>query len=130
MHTHETSTTFARIGRTNADFAAAIAAGDAATAVAETYTREARILPPGTPMLTGRVAITAYWQAAIDQLGVTGVTMESMDLQPVGEQVVEVGRATLTVGRGTQVLTGKYMVLWKVEDGRWRWDVDCWNLDG
>ncbi len=130
MQTHETSITIAQIARTNADFMAAIAAGDAGRAVADAYTTTARILPPGSPMLVGRTAITAYWHAVITQLGVTGVTLESMDLRPVGDQVVEVGRATLTVNRGAQQLTGKYMVLWRQEDGRWRWDVDCWNLDG
>ena len=130
MHTHESSTTVALIARTNADFMTAIAAGDADGAVAQAYTRGARILPPGSPMLTGREAITAWWRAAITQLGVTAVAMESMDIQPVGDQIAEVGLATITVDRGTQVLTGKYLVLWKHEDGRWRWDVDCWNLDG
>jgi ketosteroid isomerase-like protein len=32
------------------------------------------------------------------------------------------------VGSGEEA-SAKYVVVWKQEDGRWRWDVDIWNMD-
>jgi ketosteroid isomerase-like protein len=46
--------------------------------------------------------------------------------EPAGDGVVEIGRADLTVADG-QVVTVKYVVHWKQEDGGWKWNVDIWN---
>jgi ketosteroid isomerase-like protein len=32
------------------------------------YTRDARILPPGSPMITGRAAIADFWRGAAEAL--------------------------------------------------------------
>jgi uncharacterized protein (TIGR02246 family) len=113
---------------TNRGFEAAIRAGDAAGAARATYTREARILPPGAPMVEGREAIAEFWAAVTRQLGVTGVALETVEVQPMGDGAYEIGRGTLTLGGGQQA-TVKYVVVWRQEDGRWRWHVDAWNMD-
>ena len=41
----------------------------------------------------------------------------------------EIGRAQLTLAGG-QSAEAKYVVLWRQEDGRWRWHIDMWNMDG
>jgi ketosteroid isomerase-like protein len=102
--------------------------GDAAGAAREVYTRDARILPPGAAMLQGRESIAEFWAGAVQQMGIRRVELSTVDLQPVGEQAIEVGRARLTVSSGEEA-TAKYVVVWKQEDGRWRWDVDIWNMD-
>ena len=45
-----------------------------------------------------------------------------------GDGVFEVGRADLILGDG-QKATVKYVVMWKQEDGDWKWDVDIWNMN-
>jgi ketosteroid isomerase-like protein len=90
------------------------------------YTVNARVLPPGAPMIEGREAIKGFWRQAIAAMGVTGVQLTIVSAQPSGEDVVEIGRADLTVGGG-QILTVKYVVHWKQEDGDWKWNVDIWN---
>ena len=118
----------AHIDTTNRKFEAAVAAGDAAGAARAVYTRDCRIMPPGSETVMGREAAEQFWPAAIAQLGVTRVELSSVDLQPLGDGAYEVGRATLTMGGGQQA-TAKYVVIWRQEDGEWRWHVDIWNLD-
>jgi uncharacterized protein (TIGR02246 family) len=116
------------IAATNAGFSAAFARGDAAAGARETYTRDARILPPDAPMVEGREQIAEFWAGAAAQLGVTAVELRTVELQPMGDGAYEVGRATLTLGGGQQA-HAKYVVIWRQEDGRWRWHVDIWNME-
>ncbi len=118
----------AHIDTTNRRFEAHIARGDAAGAARAVYTRDCRIMPPGAETVRGREGAAQFWPAAIAQLGVTGVKLSSDDLQPLGDGAYEVGRATLTLANGQQA-SAKYVVVWRVEDGEWRWHVDIWNLD-
>ena len=118
----------AGIGETNRRFEAAFADGDPARAAREVYTREARVMPPGAATVLGREAAAQFWAGAAAQLGITAVALETVDLQPLGDGAYEVGRGTLTVGGGQQVVA-KYVVVWRREEGRWRWHVDIWNLE-
>ena len=115
------------IDETNAGFMEAFGRGDIAGAVRETYTRDARILPPGAATVHGRDGITQFWMGAARQLDITRIELSTVELQPLGDAACEIGRATLTLG-GQQGVA-KYVVLWRQEDGRWRWDVDIWNME-
>jgi ketosteroid isomerase-like protein len=116
------------IDATNAGFMQAMQRGDVAAAVGETYTRSARIFPPDAPAMQGHDAIVQFWTAAGQQLGITGVELATVELQHLGDAACEIGRATLTLGGGQQAVA-KYIVVWRQEDGRWRWDLDMWNMD-
>jgi len=90
------------------------------------YTRNARVLPPGSPMLEGREEVKAFWQGAIQALGLKSAKLTSVDAEAVGDCVIEIGRADLLVSSG-DTITVKYVVQWKQEDGDWKWNVDIWN---
>jgi ketosteroid isomerase-like protein len=92
------------------------------------YTAHARALPPGAPMVEGRDQIKSFWRQAIASLGLKSATLATVDAQAVGDSVIEIGRADLTVEDG-QILTVKYVVHWKQEDGTWKWNIDIWNLN-
>ena len=57
--------------------------------------------------------------------------LETVSVTPMGENLAcEVGKYELKIQpEGAGVLTdkGKYMMLWKLEDGIWKWDTDAWN---
>ena len=89
------------------------------------YTADARILPPGAPMVAGRAGIKQFWAAAVEALGATSAVLSSIDVMPAGEGVVEIGKAVLTAGGGQMEV--KYVVYWREEDGAWKWHVDIWN---
>ena len=116
------------VDETNRRFEEVFNGGDPAAAAQAVYTRDARILPPGAAMTAGRDAIAQFWTSAAKQLGVERVGLSTVDLQPLGDGAYEIGRATLTLAGG-QSAAAKYVVIWRHEDGRWRWRVDIWNME-
>jgi hypothetical protein len=101
-------------------------------ALDEIYTSGARILPPGSPMISGRTAIKEFWSGAIESLSATAALLESVEVIPSGDGIVEIGRATITMepeGQPSAQAELKYVVYWRQEDGKWKWDVDIWNMN-
>jgi ketosteroid isomerase-like protein len=98
-------------------------------ALERVYTRDARILPPNAPAVTGRAAITEFWRGAVTSLNVQSLRLRTTSLDVFGDRAQEVGRAELSMEGGGAPTTLKYVVLWKREDGDWRLDVDIWNAD-
>ena len=91
------------------------------------YTRTARILPPGSEMISGRENIKNFWQTAMHTMGITAVKLQTIDFEPLRDAGFEIGRARLEFAIGTQPVDVKYVVLWKREEGEWKWDVDMWS---
>jgi ketosteroid isomerase-like protein len=116
------------IDQANQGFEEAFNRGDPAAAARGVYTRDARILPPGAEMIQGRESIEQFWKAAAEQLGIRSVKLETVELQPMGDGALEIGRAMLGL-EGGQQLAVKYVVVWKQEDGGWKWHVDIWNTN-
>ncbi|HWC97594.1 MAG TPA: nuclear transport factor 2 family protein [Candidatus Sulfopaludibacter sp.] len=90
------------------------------------YTKDARILPPGGEMVSGRENIKAFWKGAIEGLNVSAVTLSTVDFEAAGDTGYEIGRAVLSFAGGGEMVA-KYVVIWKQEDGMWKWHVDIWN---
>jgi uncharacterized protein (TIGR02246 family) len=96
------------------------------------YTRDARILPPGAPMFSGREAIKKFWSEMVQSANATGVVLTAVDVLLAGDSAVEIGKATLTVeppGQSATQMEMKFVVYWREEDGRWKWHIDIWNLN-
>ena len=99
-------------------------------ALDQIYTSNARILPPGAPMISGREAITKFWSDLVTGANATSAVLTSIDVMPAGDGLVEIGSAVLTVeppGQSPAQMEVKYVVYWRQEDGRWKWHVDIWN---
>jgi ketosteroid isomerase-like protein len=90
------------------------------------YTANARILPPGAEMISGRENIKSFWRGAIETLNIASVKLETVDFELLGETGVEIGRATL-FPKSAPEASVKYVVAWKREGGAWKWHVDIWN---
>lgn len=91
------------------------------------YTAEAKILPPGAPLIRGREAIKGFWRAGVAALGIRGATLTTLDLEMTGDTAVEIGEAELHLGENGTA-SAKYIVHWKQKDGQWLWDKDIWNI--
>jgi ketosteroid isomerase-like protein len=94
------------------------------------YTADARILPPGAPMIAGRTAIKEFWSSMIQSVNAKSALLESVDVMPAGDGAVEIGLAVLTVqpeGQAESQIEVKYVVYWQPEGGLWKWHVDIWN---
>jgi ketosteroid isomerase-like protein len=99
-------------------------------ALDDIYTRGARILPPGAPMISGRDAIKKFWSDMIQLANAKSAVLASVDVMLAGEGVVEIGKASLTIeppGQPAAQMEVKYVVYWREEDSRWKWHVDIWN---
>jgi ketosteroid isomerase-like protein len=110
---------------TNALFSEEVIAKGNVGALEWIYTTDARVLPPGAEMVSGRSAIQQFWSGAIKGLGLRRAVLETIDAMPTGDGVVEIGRADLETASGG--LHVKYVVFWRQERGRWKWHVDIWN---
>ena len=102
--------------------------GDAA-AVAALYTEEAKYLPPNSQMIVGRENIQADLQA---NLGAGGGNLQltMIELSVNGDMAHVVGKFTFTMQpeEGEAINNnGKYVEIWKRENGTWMLDVDIWN---
>jgi len=109
----------------NARFMDAFGRRDAA-GLSALYTAGGQLLPPNSPVITGRDAIQAFWKSVMD-LGLTGATLETLELEGHGETAIEVGRYSLRTAGGQVADAGKYVVIWKREGGAWRLHRDIWN---
>ena len=114
------------IDEVNRRFMETFNAGDPGRAAQEVYTSNARVLPPDSGMVEGRDAIIAFWQGAAQQLGITAVALTTVSVEALGDAACEIGHADLTLGSGQQARF-KYVVVWRQDNGQWRWDIDIWN---
>lgn len=99
-------------------------------ALDQIYTADVRILPPGTTMISGRSDIKRFWSDLVASSNATSGVLESVDIIPAGDGLVEIGKATLSMapsGEASRQIEVKYVVFWRNEDGRWKWHVDIWN---
>ncbi len=119
----------AGIAETSERFEAAFNGGDAA-AMAELYTPDGALLPPGAARVDGREGIAALWQGYMDA-GIRDLALETVEIEAHDGAASEVGTYTLTApdGAGGRVTGhGKYIVLWRRgDDGVWRLHRDIWN---
>jgi uncharacterized protein (TIGR02246 family) len=115
----------AAIEAASRDFMATFARGDAA-GLARAYTRDALVMPANSDFLAGAPAIQALWQAVFG-LGARQFILETLEVESCGDLANEVGKYTLR-GKDDQVLDrGKYLVVWKREDGQWKIHRDIWT---
>jgi uncharacterized protein (TIGR02246 family) len=113
------------IAAANEGFMAAFNGGNAA-GVAALYTEDGQLLPPNADVMAGKEAIQAFWQGAMD-MGIASAQLEIVEVDGHGDTAVEVSRYTLC-GAGGQVLDqGKYIVVWKRENGQWKLHRDIFN---
>jgi uncharacterized protein (TIGR02246 family) len=114
----------------NQKFMDAFGRADAA-GIAALYTDNPKLLPPGSPMMSGREVVQSFWQGTMD-MGIKEARLETLEVESQGNLASEIGRFTLTVqpqGSERSTMTGKYVVVWKNQDGTWKIHVDIWNTD-
>jgi uncharacterized protein (TIGR02246 family) len=91
------------------------------------YTMDGRLLPQGSDVVNGRAAIERFWANATSK-GTR--TLETAKLKVQRDSAYEVGRYRV-VGRDDEELdTGKYVMIWKLEDGSWLIHRDIWSTSG
>ena len=108
-------------------FASTFTGGDAA-AMAALYTENAQLLPSNSEFITGWEQIAGFWQQVMD-MGIKTAELETLEAEGLGETAFEVGRYKLGGAAGEILDEGKYVVVWKKEDGQWKLHRDIWNTN-
>ena len=108
----------------NRAFIAAFLRGDA-QAVAALYTEDAEVIAPGAPVARGRSAIAAAWQKSIDS-GVKDLSLDTATVESSGDLACETGIVRL-VAKDGGITEGRYVVVWKRTNGKWKLYRDIWN---
>jgi uncharacterized protein (TIGR02246 family) len=99
--------------------------GDAA-GLAALYTNDGQVLPPNGDFVSGQQAIQGFWQAIFD-MGIKEAEMKIVEVEKQGDTAFEVSRFKL-LGESGQVLDeGKYIVIWKRDQGQWKLHRDIFN---
>jgi ketosteroid isomerase-like protein len=95
-------------------------------AVADLYTITALLMPAGQDVLKGREAISQYWQHAMET-GVKDISLETVEVEQLDFTAIELGTFALKGEGGQPIDQGKYMAVWKRENGHWKMQKDIWN---
>lgn len=109
----------------NKAFMEAFSASDDA-ALAALYTSDAQLLPGGSDFVTGNEAVQSFWKAIFDA-GIKKATLETIEVEGMGEAAFEVGKYALYSAEEQKVDYGKYVVVWKKVNGVWKLHRDIWN---
>jgi uncharacterized protein (TIGR02246 family) len=95
-------------------------------AMAELYTQEALLLPPGHELVAGRDSVRAFWSRGMEP----GFRMITMAVEVAGGTGYVVGRYYVPPEDQDEAETGKYIIALRRErDGAWRITADIWNAD-
>jgi len=87
------------------------------------FAEDAKAYPPGSDVVEGRDAIVKLWQSY--QKDFTDMKLQSVESRQLGEMAYEIGRFTGKYqGKPDE---GKYMTIWKNDNGTWRVYRDFWN---
>lgn len=111
----------------NVQWMAKFSQGDSA-GLAALYTANGQLFPTHSDMVSGTQAIAQFWQGAI-HAGIKQAKLVTVEVEGHGETAYEVGTYTL-MGDGDKVLdSGKYVVVWKRQNGQWKLHRDIWNTN-
>jgi uncharacterized protein (TIGR02246 family) len=109
----------------NKQWGAALSRGDSA-GMAALYTPNAQLFPTYSDIVSGTEAIQKFWQGVITS-GIKGATLTILEVDGQGDTAYEVGKYALTAEGGKVLDNGKYVVVWKREQGKWQLHRDIWN---
>ncbi len=115
------------IDSTNAVFGGLVAKGDS-VGLAAMYTSDGKLMGSNMPAATGRNAIQAAFGGLFAAMGPIDLNLTTVDMWGNIDMVAEEGTYTMSQ-KGKEIDRGKYIVLWKMEDGKWKLFRDCFNSD-
>jgi ketosteroid isomerase-like protein len=105
-------------------FQEAFKRGDSA-AVASHYTSDALLMPPNSEEVRGG-NISNTWGGFM-RMGVRELRLNTTDLTGSGDLYSETGNYDIIGDNNQSLDKGKYLVVWKNENGNWKMYRDIWN---
>ena len=96
--------------------------------VADVYTHDAKVMNAGMPAAEGRENIIHFF-GRIFKEGPLMITTKTLGVWNNTNTIVEEGKWMMANKEGEAYDHGKYLILWKLEDGKWKKFRDCHNSD-
>lgn len=94
-------------------------------ALAAHYASDALVMPPNSESVKGNDVI-AVWGGAV-RMGVKGFKLNTSDIIGGGDIYTETGTFEMTGAENKTLDKGKYITVWKKDNGSWKIYRDIWN---
>jgi ketosteroid isomerase-like protein len=104
-----------------------ITKGDSVGA-ASAYTKDGKFMPAYMPAVEGTSNLTSFWGGFIKSVGGV-ITLTTLEVWGDENYITEEGLFVIKSKEGVQLDKGKYLVLWKKEDGKWKLHRDIATTD-
>ena len=85
-------------------------------------------MPSNMPAFSGTAAITNFG-SILYKMGIKNAKLETVNVWGGKDLVVEEGSSNIFDDKGAVVDKGKYIKIWKQEDGKWKLFRDIFNSD-
>jgi ketosteroid isomerase-like protein len=93
------------------------------------YASDAMLMAPNMPSLVGSDGIKAFFTGGY-AMGIRAVDLTTAEVSGGPELVYETGSYNVKDGSGNSLEKGKFIVIWKKENGAWKMYRDMYNSDG
>ena len=113
------------IAASNKTYGEGFAKNDSLLFIAK-YTKDGCIMPANAPKLCGSQAIAMFFKGAKSN-GVQNVSLTTEEVIGGPEVVVETGVYELLGAANKSLDKGKFVVAWKMEDGKWKMHRDIFT---
>jgi ketosteroid isomerase-like protein len=111
----------------NTNLSVALAKGDS-IAVGNAYTFDAKLLYADAPAVEGREKIQSQWAKSIT-IGANHLKITTLEVWGDENAITEEGIYEFKSKEDKSIAVGKYIVVWKKEDGKWKLHRDMANSD-
>lgn len=116
------------IAASNKVYGGCLAKNDSATFIA-CYTADALLMPPNMPAMSGSEGIAMFFRGSYN-MGMRGIELTTTELIGGADGVSELGTYSIKDGAGNTMDKGKFIVVWKNDNGTWKMHRDIFNSDG
>ena len=113
------------IDEKNREFGKAFASGDSATMV-NNYTKDAKLFPPNSDAVISKDSIGAVVSEYL-KFGIKEFKDETTALYGNEDNLIEEGKFFMGDGKGNTMDKGKYICIWRKENGIWKIYSDMFN---
>ena len=102
-----------------------MAKGDS-VGLANAYTKDGSLMLSNMLPIAGKENLTAFWGGMINS-GIGAITLKTVEVWGNDDLITEEGLLEIITKDKVVVDKGKYIVLWKKEDGKWKMHRDISN---
>jgi ketosteroid isomerase-like protein len=115
------------ISNDNKIYRIAIMSGDSA-AFADLHHSQTINMPPNQPLIKGRGAMGLMIKS-MPAMGISDYKLTTTDVYGEPDDVIEEGKYEIDTAASKPMEKGKYIAIWKLDNGKWKIYRSIWNSD-